>query len=369
MKNNLSIILCFIVLGWCLNGNSAELTISIDNPAPDGMVAFALFDNANAFGDLRDPAKVVILPLDGREVFHIKDIPPGEYALLVYFDENGNKRIDKNFIGVPIEPLGFSNRYAPKGPPTFSRATFKLGAEDSRHFDVELYRPLGKFGRIGIGLGVIGRTSPYRDYDSGVYQLIPAISYIGERFQITGPKVQFGLVGSGKMRLAATGSYRMGVYEEDESEYLQGLGDRKDTFMAGLAFQAELPGGFDLSAGYEHDVLNQIGGGTAQVEISKSFQAGVFRFSPGLAVNWLSSELSNHDFGVEPENATSERSAYDVGDTISIEAGLGLFVEITREWMVIVNASVELLDDKATDSPIVSEDYVVKGFAAVSYVF
>ena len=358
-----------LLAGSCLAGQAAELTVRLEEPPATGTVAFVLFDAANNFGDLRDPVRVVRRPLDGRPLYRIEDLPPGEYALMVYHDENENGRIDKNYSGVPREPLGFSNLYRPKGPPSYLRAAFGLAEEETRHFDVRLYRPLGKRGRLGAGLGVIARSSPYRDYDSAVYRVIPALSYNGQRLQIYGPNIRFGVVGSGKFRLAATGRYRIGVYEEDESDFLAGLGDRKDTFMAGLTLQLELPGGVDLSARYGHDALDKIGGGEARLELDKSLQFGVFRFSPELGLNWLSSDLSNHDFGVPMGKAAPDRPAYAPGDVFSLEAGMGLFIEITRDWLVILNGGLEFLDDAVTDSPIVSEDYVIKGFGAVNYVF
>ena len=348
---------------------AADITVRIDNPPESGSVALVLFDSANTFGDLRDPYRVDIHQLDGRDEYLIEDVEAGEYALMVYYDDNGNKRMDKNFIGIPTEPLGFSNRYRPKGPPAYERAAFTIGQAESRSFDVELYLPLGKFGRIGVGVGVIFRSSPYRDYNGAVSQVIPAITYNGDRLQIFGPQLAFGVAGSGKLRLAATGRYRIGVYDEDDSDFLQGMGDRDDTFMAGLAIQANLPGGLDLSAGYEHDVLDNIGGGEARLELGKSLQAGVFRFSPSITFNWTSSEISNYDFGVTDSQATAERPAYYLDDVVSIEAGLGVFVEVTRDWLVIVSLAAESLSSDVTDSPIVSEDYVIKGFAAVNYVF
>jgi MipA family protein len=374
MKNRIAkhvrIVLFFVfLLQPNIVANAAEMTVSIDNPPAEGTVVFVLFDSANTFGDLRDPAREVKQSLDGSRVFYIHDVPHGEYALMVYHDENENGRLDKNFIGIPTEPLGFSNRYKPKGPPSFKRAAFVLKEEELRHFDVELDRPLGEYGRLGVGVGVIARSSPYRDYNSGVYQVIPAITYNGNRLQIYGPNIQVGLVGSGKLRLAATGKYRIGVYEEGESNFLTGMGDREDTVMAGLAFQAELPGGVNLSLGYEHDILDRIGGGGAKLGLTKSFQFGVIRFSPEIGLNWLSSELSNHDFGVPDSKATMDRPAYYPDDTTSVEGGLRVFIEITTSWLMIANASVELLDDKVTDSPIVEKHYVVKGFAAINYLF
>ena len=349
--------------------HAADVSVRIDNPPESGKVALVLFNSANTFGDLRDPYKVVIHDLDGRDEYIIDDVESGEYALLVYFDENGNGRIDKNFIGIPNEPLGFSNRYRPKGPPAYKRAAFQLKKDESRSFDVELYRPLGKFGRIGVGVGVIARSSPYRDYDGAVSQVIPAITYNGERLQIFGTQIRFGLVGGGKLRLAVTGSYRIGVYDEDDSDFLTGMGDRESTFTAGLAIQAELPGGLEVSASYEHDVLDRIGGGEARFELGKSLQWGILRFSPEVAFNWTSAELSNHDFGVANAQASADRPAYSLGDVYSVEAGVGVFIEVTSDILIIMNVAAEALSSEVTASPIVSEDYVIKGFAAINYVF
>lgn len=347
----------------------AGLTIGLDNPPESGIVEFQLYDSANAFGALRNPVKIVRYNVNGREPYIIDDLPPGEYALLVYYDENDNKRIDKNFIGIPIEPIGFSNRYAPKAPPSFSRAAFVINEDETRHFDVKLYLPLGKLGRLGVGLGVIARTSPYREYNGGVYQFIPAITYTGERLQIYGPRIQLGIAGSGKLRLALAGQYRIGVYKEEDSPFLAGMGDRENTFLAGLAIQAELPGVVDLELGYEHDVLDRIGGGVASLRISKGLQSGILRFTPKLGFNYLSSEISNYDFGVPADKETAARPAYELDSTTSIEAGVGLFIEITREWLFLVDVNIEKFSDEVVDSPIVDQDYVIKGFAAINYVF
>lgn len=347
----------------------AELAVQLDNPPASGVVALALFGSANTFGDLRDPAMLETYELDGRDNYVLSDIPAGEYALMVYYDENDNREIDKNFVGIPTEPLGFSNNYRPKGPPSYSRAAFTLAQDEQREFTVDLYRPLGKRGRLGVGIGAIGRSSPYRDYDGAVTQVIPAITYNGSRLQIFGPNISFGLFGTGKLRVAAAGTYRLGVYDEDDSDYLEGMGDRDSTFMGGLALQAELPLGFDLALSYQHDVLDRIGGGEARVAVDKSFQLGTLRFSPELGINWLAEDLADYDFGVAPQKATSDRPEYRLDSVFTVDVGVSMLYEITTEWLLVMNVAVELLDDEITDSPIVDEDYVVKGFFAINYVF
>ena len=365
----ISLLLAIYLLLNSLSSSAAELTIRLDNPPESGTVEFQLYDSANAFGAQSNPVKIVRYKLNDAEPYIIDDLSSGEYALLVYYDENDNQRIDRNFIGIPVEPIGFSNRYAPKAPPSFSRAAFVLSKDETRHFDVELRLPLGKRGQFGVGLGVITRSSPYRDYNGGVSQIIPAITYIGERLQVFGPRFQWGIAGSGKLRLALAGEYRIAVYQEEDSPLLLGMGDRDSTLLAGPVIQAELPGDVDLELGYKHDVLDRIGGGTANLSISRSLQFGIIRITPQLGLNYLSSEISNHDYGVPVNRATADRPAYELDSTTSIEAGIGLLMEITREWLLLVNVSVEKLSDEVTDSSIVGKGSVVKGFAAINYAF
>ena len=52
---------------------------------------------------------------------------PGTYAAAAYHDENGNGKLDKNWIGMPKEGFGVSN--SPKmflGPPDHEEAAFQV---------------------------------------------------------------------------------------------------------------------------------------------------------------------------------------------------------------------------------------------------
>lgn len=63
----------------------------------------------------------------GTVTMSFADVPPGRYAVTVYHDENSNKKLDRNFIGIPSEGYGFS-RDAPvrMGPPAFDDAAFEV---------------------------------------------------------------------------------------------------------------------------------------------------------------------------------------------------------------------------------------------------
>lgn len=50
-------------------------------------------------------------------------LPPGDYAVRIYHDENGNGRMDRNAFGLPREGYGFSREArALLGVPSFERS-------------------------------------------------------------------------------------------------------------------------------------------------------------------------------------------------------------------------------------------------------
>ena len=54
---------------------------------------------------------------------------PGRYAVVAYHDENGNRKFDKSWIGLPIEGYGVSRDPTIfLGPPSFEASAFAVGA-------------------------------------------------------------------------------------------------------------------------------------------------------------------------------------------------------------------------------------------------
>lgn len=52
----------------------------------------------------------------------LRNVKPGSYAIAVFHDTNGNGKLDRNFIGLPSEPYGFSNDVGRRGAPNFEAA-------------------------------------------------------------------------------------------------------------------------------------------------------------------------------------------------------------------------------------------------------
>ena len=84
-----------------------------------GVCATALDPSACPYGQQRRARP-------GAETF-IFQVPPGSYAIAAYHDENGNGRLDRNGVGIPTEPYGFSNDVGRVAPPTFAGARVSVG--------------------------------------------------------------------------------------------------------------------------------------------------------------------------------------------------------------------------------------------------
>jgi MipA family protein len=359
----------FLALTCMAMAHAADLTVRVENPPANRTVVVMLFDSPDAFVKLREPLHVVSLPppANGETVF--RGLSAGRYALATYADADDNGAMNRNFIGIPSEPLGFSNRYWPKGPPTFDLASFTVDGTSPRAVDITLRSVFGKRGLFGVGAGVVASTSPYRGADGGNVQVIPAVSFIGERLQILGLNASVNLAGTDRVALALTGSFRPGAYKESDSPELAGLGDADNTFMAGLALRVDLPRAVELSLGYEHDALDRLGGGQGRLAIDRSWQAGRVTVSPRVGLNWLTADLAGAEYGVPDTQARPGRPAYAPGDTLAWEVGFGGFVELRRGWRLVLAGSVAWLPAEITGSPIVEDDRVWSGFAALNRVF
>ncbi len=99
-----------------------------------GEVDCALFASAEGFpGDTGKAIKTTKSKIEnGQGVCAFSGVAPGDYAASVFHDENGNGKLDRNFMGMPKEGVGASNDAAGSfGPPKFddARFSYKGGAQ------------------------------------------------------------------------------------------------------------------------------------------------------------------------------------------------------------------------------------------------
>nr|WP_321223046.1 DUF2141 domain-containing protein [uncultured Psychroserpens sp.] len=123
-------IFIFLLFSQLLNAQIStgqDVTVKIKNlESNKGKVYVAVYDSEGAF--LNTGLKSIMTKITGNSCeVTFKDIPKGVYAISMFHDENDNKKLDSNFLGIPKEDYGCSNNARGlMGPPKWDDAKFEV---------------------------------------------------------------------------------------------------------------------------------------------------------------------------------------------------------------------------------------------------
>lgn len=108
----------------------ADLTISIADVLPGGIVRLGVYDRARYPDDDSTPVAFANVPaVEGETTVTLHNIAPGTYAIEAYQDVNSNNKMDTSWLGLPEEPFGFSRDAVPfLSKPSFDDVDFTLVA-------------------------------------------------------------------------------------------------------------------------------------------------------------------------------------------------------------------------------------------------
>ena len=110
------------------DSDSATLTVTVTHVSPKGgVISLALFTAAN-YDDDDHPTLSRDVPADPAGTTIVLDgLKPGVYAIKMMQDINRNGKFDTSWLGLPLEPYGFSNNAAPfLSAPSFDRTRFTV---------------------------------------------------------------------------------------------------------------------------------------------------------------------------------------------------------------------------------------------------
>ena len=110
--------------------STATVNLTVTNIRSQvGKLYISVYDSKDTFlGDTKVYQQAVGLENlhDGRLEVELT-LPYGALAISVHHDSNANGEMDRNFIGIPKEPVGLSNGHVPRfGPPKFSKAVIEI---------------------------------------------------------------------------------------------------------------------------------------------------------------------------------------------------------------------------------------------------
>ena len=77
--------------------DAADLDLRLENAPDSGTLVFQVYDAADAFGDLRDPAQEFSLPAVGDGIYALENFSDGEIAVLVC-----RARLENSVVESPI---------------------------------------------------------------------------------------------------------------------------------------------------------------------------------------------------------------------------------------------------------------------------
>jgi uncharacterized protein (DUF2141 family) len=133
-----TLLLNALILTYSFTNQSAKgtgnLSVIVHNiRSHSGQIGFCLFNSKEGFPN--HPEKAMILAFvkvvaDSVE-YTFKNIQLGTYAISAFHDENNDKKVNSNFIGIPKEGIGVSNNAKGSfGPPKFDDAKFEFTQSD-----------------------------------------------------------------------------------------------------------------------------------------------------------------------------------------------------------------------------------------------
>jgi uncharacterized protein (DUF2141 family) len=110
---------------------AGELAVTItDIRESQGLLMVSVVNSDAAWNNQAKPvAAQKIAAIKGEMTLNFPDLPPGKYAVQVMHDENGNNKLDANFLGIPSEGYGFSNNPNVMRRAHFDEAVFEVGAD------------------------------------------------------------------------------------------------------------------------------------------------------------------------------------------------------------------------------------------------
>jgi uncharacterized protein (DUF2141 family) len=109
--------------------STAKLVVKVTNiENTNGRIEMGLYKDNGKFPTPNKQYKFTRQKINSSEVkYTFTDLPHGYYALAIYHDENGDKKCNKNFIGVPKEAYCFSRNFRPfLSIPKFKDCSVKL---------------------------------------------------------------------------------------------------------------------------------------------------------------------------------------------------------------------------------------------------
>jgi len=120
---------------------AATLTVHVENVLPaGGVLRLGLMDQAGWPNDDAKPVASADVPATpGETTIVLHNVPTGVFGIQAFQDVNSNNKMDTTWVGLPLEPFGFSRDAVPfLSKPSFDEVKFTITAgENTQTFHLQ----------------------------------------------------------------------------------------------------------------------------------------------------------------------------------------------------------------------------------------
>lgn len=141
-RRTIWLIIMLFILGFNSSAEEASLSLTVKVTGVEedqGQIFLSLFTSESNY--LKQPVISRNFPVENNDEMKLEmnGLGEGIYAVSVFYDQDGDGKMKKGFMGIPKEPVGFSNNVKGTfGPPSFEETSFQLET------DMEIVIHLGK---------------------------------------------------------------------------------------------------------------------------------------------------------------------------------------------------------------------------------
>lgn len=217
----------------------------------------------------------------------------------------------------------------------------------------------------GVGIGV--NQQIYRGYSSRTIPL-PILGYHGEKLSVYGPFISYKLLKVGNVSFSAKLAPRFAGFGESDSTVFTGMAKRKDSVDGGIGVQLRQHDWL-LEADTVFDLLGNSNGRESKLTVGYSYIVTVVMIEPKFSISYSDSKLVNYYYGVKPDEATAQRTAYNAGSAVNFSAGFSLSTPILFGGLTRLGIEHHWYGSNISDSPLTDRDKGLSAFLSWSTFF
>jgi outer membrane protein len=210
--------------------------------------------------------------------------------------------------------------------------------------------------QFGWFYGVFAKleSSPYQGVRNSS-QVLPALGYKGERFNLTGPQASYQFFESNTLNTSAVIEYRSAGFDAQDSDFFTGMRKRQSSVFGGLNFSFK-PNRWTYQLSYLKDLQSRSKGNDIKLSTSYFSNFGPVFLTPSIALNYLDRRYTDYYYGVRPGESKAGREAYNASSALNKSVGFTLATPIFFDGFTRLTFTQNFLDGSITKSPLITNN-------------